>query len=67
MEYIEVGKGGSGDFEPIHSLLLGCYGYKIPDERLSKNINSVFHRITPTHIYHVKMNGVIQEKISAII
>lgn len=49
LKYLEekVGEEGSGDSQHIYSLLLGCYGYKIPDERLSTNIDLVFHRVIP--------------------
>lgn len=49
LKYLEdkTAKGGINDTERIYSLLLGCYGFKIPDERLSTNIDLVFNRIIP--------------------
>lgn len=49
LKYLEekLKKGCLDGSEQIYSLLLGCYGYKIPDERLSTNIDLVFNRVIP--------------------
>lgn len=64
LKYLEekVGKDCLDDFEQLYSLLLGCYGYKIPDETLSTNIDLVFRRVIPNaYLIRKKRGGYLKD------
>lgn len=59
LKYLEekVGEGSLMGYAQMYSLLLGCYGYKIPDKKLSTNVDLVFGRVIPNAYMIRKKNG----------